>query len=70
MVRVVGVTSNTAPDFSILDELENWEAVLKGEPEVIHKLGQIDAEGDFTGKVEKSTGEHRRGRAALRGPSP
>ena len=31
---------------SVLEELENWSEILKGEPEVIHKLAALKAADD------------------------
>ncbi len=44
--RIVGAANQTnlepASLHSILDELEEWEAFLKAEPELIHKLRSFD----------------------------
>jgi len=43
---VDGSNLETAPFISILDELEEWEAFLKAEPEVIHKLRAFERAAD------------------------
>ena len=42
-----------APFISILDELEQWEAYLKAEPEVIHKLQAFEQAARDTGSELK-----------------
>ena len=55
---------------SVLDELENWGAILKTEPEVIHKLQafEVAAFGSVSGDDSAQT-EPASGRKPSRGPS-
>ncbi len=53
-----------APFISILDELEQWEAFLKVEPEVIYKLRAFEKAANAEEKAElgaRSSQLHRRG---------
>lgn len=43
MVQTSGPNSNTSLPHSLISELQNWEAVLKSDPEVIRKLREFDA---------------------------
>ncbi len=56
--------------FSLLEELETWGAVLKGEPEVIHKLRELDVVSQ-AGEAKDDLKPARRAQQpkAMRGPS-
>ena len=43
----------TAPIFSIIEELENWTAQLKASPEVTHRLREFEAAAQGAEKVSK-----------------
>ena len=43
MVQTSGSNSNTSLPHSLISELQNWEAVLKSDPEVIRKLREFEA---------------------------
>ena len=70
MVQLRGETSNTSSSTAIIEELENWERVLKAEPEVIHKLRafQTAADGQQPDPPISKPGARVRDRS-MRGPS-
>jgi hypothetical protein len=43
LVQVTGLNSNTSLPHDLISELENWEAVLKSDPEIIKKLREFEA---------------------------
>lgn len=58
MVQSEGETSNKFSASALIKELETWEAVLKSEPEVIHKLRAFEAaasDGQNRHKRDKPT---------------
>ena len=54
MVRQDRVNSNSAQAISVLSELEDWEAFLKAEPEVIHKLREFKHAADSKPKNKQT----------------
>lgn len=68
---VDGSNLETAPVFSILEELENWAGQLKALPEVTHKLREFEAaaQGDRETAKPADTGPVRKG-PRRSGPSP
>lgn len=55
---------------SLLDELEEWSAVLKAEPELIHKLREFEAAASGQAKDDKKdTHKNAPRRRQPRGPS-
>jgi predicted DNA-binding protein (MmcQ/YjbR family) len=63
-VRQTGVSSNSEKVQAVLSELEEWEAILKAEPELIHKLREFEQ----AAKAEANTAPRRSG-PKMRGPS-
>jgi len=64
----MGSSSNS--DLSLLfQELEQWEAVLKSEPDVIHKLREFDAASQVSSDAGQEKPEGRPP-SPVRGPSP
>ena len=64
MVRQTGVSSNSEKVQAVLSELEEWEAILKAEPELIHKLREFEQ----AAKAEVNAAPRRSG-PKMRGPS-
>ena len=48
-----GSNLETAPVFSILEELENWAGQLKASPEVTHELREFEAAAQGAAAGEK-----------------
>ena len=79
LFRVVDVLRGGAVDqtnlepaslVSLLDELEEWGAVLKAEPELIHKLREFEAAASGQAKdAKKDTHKNAPRRRQPRGPS-
>ena len=58
-----------APFVSVLDELEEWEAYLKSDPEIVHRLRAFSLAADGVETVQKIDPDPRPGRSRSRGPS-
>ncbi len=63
-MRQTGVSSNSDAVQSVLSELEEWEIILKAEPELIHKLREFEQ----VAKAEVNATPRRSG-PKMRGPS-
>ena len=71
MVQLSGEFSNSSTLPQLLNQLEDWEVILKGEPEVIHKLQALE-EAATDGDVGQPKGQRRdtqAGTPSLPGPS-
>ena len=62
-----GLNSKTAD--LIFEELEDWEVILKGEPEVIHKLQALEEAEADVGQPKGQRRDTQAGRPSLPGPS-
>ena len=63
-MRQTGVSSNSEKVQAVLSELEEWEVILKAEPELIHKLREFEK----AAKADVSATPRQSG-PKMRGPS-
>ena len=69
MVQPSGSTSNTSLPHLLISELQNWEAILKADPDVVRTLKSFEAVADPTQTKAKGPKSKQTSRV-VRGPTP
>lgn len=69
MVQPTGETLNSLDADLLFEELADWEVILKGSPEVVHKLRAFEAAASETEEQAAAAIENLKRRSPTRGPS-